>query len=111
MTLRWSPSLLLRLVTAVTAGGMTIPLRAASASFPSEVYKRWIPSFTQCRDNFIKLEMSYECVGGTGKTWIQDADAHRMAYAGSDFIVEKSDYEWHPDLQMFPVIAGYKLNE
>ena len=107
MTLRWSPSLLFLLLTAVTAGGMTIPLRAASASFSSEVYKSWIPSFTQYRDKFIKVEISYGSVGsGTGKTWIQDADAHRMAYAGSDSIVEKSDYELHPDLRMFPVIAG-----
>lgn len=83
-----------------------VNLRGAGASFPSPVYKNWISKYKLLRQKFIKLSVSYDAIGsGSGKKQIM-VHPTTLEYAGSDSVIEESDYEEYPGLQMYPVIAG-----
>ncbi len=103
-------SLLLAWLVAFVLGadGQKIQLAGAGASFPSTVYRAWIPSFTAYRRNYVSLKMSYDAVGsGKGKEWVtQGQGGLYIDYAGSDSLLSEEDYAKQPDLKMFPVMAG-----
>ena len=47
-------------------------VRGAGATFPSEVYKSWMRSYSVLRQPFVDVELTYEAVGsGSGKRRIQ----------------------------------------
>ena len=51
--------------------------------------------------------MSYDSVGsGAGKRRIKGLEGAPVSYGGSDSLLADSDYEFYPDLQMFPTMAG-----
>ena len=82
-----------------------IQLRGKGASFPSEVYKAWMPSYKASRQNQVSLSMEYLGIGsGNGqKAIINNVD---IEYAGSDSILPESTKTLYPDLIEFPTIAG-----
>ena len=82
-----------------------IQLRGKGASFPSEVYKAWMPSYKANRQNQVSLSMEYLAVGsGNGqKAIINNID---IEYAGSDSNLPESTKTLYPDLIEFPTIAG-----
>ena len=52
--------------------------------------------------------MTYDSVGsGGGKARIKREKGPYIDYAGSDSLLKDVDYINHPDLQMFPTMAGY----
>jgi len=75
----------------------------AGATAPSRVYLTWMAAYRSLRRQFVDVRLSYKAQGsGFGKAAIADGSVN---YAGSDSLLSISDYEKHPSLQMFPVIA------
>ena len=57
------------------------------------------------RSTFVNLNATYEAIGsGGGKRRIKAQD--NVEYAGSDSLLKDEDYELHPNIQMFPTMAG-----
>ena len=53
-------------------GKETVNLDGAGATFPSEVYKSWMGSYSVLRQQFVDVVMTYDAVGsGSGKSRIQ----------------------------------------
>ena len=93
----------------VTAAKPVVQLRGAGASFPGAVYQAWLINYKAYRQDYVTVSMKYEAVGsGAGQSRIigDNPDASPLEYAGSDSLLSRSDYLRHPDLQMFPTMAG-----
>ncbi len=87
--------------------GEGIKVRGAGASFPNEVYKNWLPTYTSVRQPFVKLDMTYEVTGSSkGKERIQEFP-EVVDYAGSDYVLNEQEQRDFPDLKIFPSLAGY----
>ena len=99
-------------VVCVVQGGLarelpTVSLLGAGASFPSQVYFSWIPAFRNHRAAHAILDMRYDAVGSSaGKRRIKEEEGPPVDYAGSDSLLDDQDYVDHPDLRMFPTLAG-----
>ena len=84
-----------------------VSLRGAGASFPSHVYKSWLVLFAAYRRPFVSLNLDYDAVGsGSGKAMVKGETGRYIEYAGSDSLLSDADHEQHPDLKMFPTMAG-----
>ncbi|XP_071084367.1 phosphate-binding protein PstS-like [Haliotis cracherodii] len=84
-----------------------VELNGAGASFPADVYRAWLPAYKSYRSRFSAVEMKYEIIGsGGGKERIKGTTGPEVDYAGSDSLLSEEDYANHPDLQMFPAMAG-----
>ena len=82
-----------------------INLRGQGASFPANVYKKWIPAYVRYRSTYVSLNMEYLAVGsGKGKSAIKDNID--IEYAGSDSLLTANDTLNYPDLVTFPTMAG-----
>ncbi|OWF56289.1 Phosphate-binding protein PstS [Mizuhopecten yessoensis] len=80
-------------------------VRGKGASFPHEVYKEWRSAYRLYRSAHVTLEMSYDAIGsGNGKKAIQENVD--IEYAGSDSLLSDSTIASHPDLVLFPIMAG-----
>ena len=90
----------------VSGAKAPVRIRGAGASFPSEIYKAWMVRFRVWRGQHTLLDMSYQAIGsGGGKDAIKSGEPP-LEYAGSDSVLKEEEYEEHPDLHMFPTIAG-----
>ena len=91
-----------------------VNMRGAGASFPSEVYKSWMPMYKSSRQTFVNLYMDYQAIGsGGGKKLIKGEAAEKadpIEYAGSDSLLKEAEYVAYPDLQMLPTMAGYAIS-
>lgn len=87
-----------------TIGGI-VQVRGAGASFPYNVYKSWILSYKASQHGHGSLNMQYEITGSTeGKRRIIANE--NIEYAASDKPLTDEELESHPDLFMFPTMAG-----
>ncbi|KAK7492270.1 hypothetical protein BaRGS_00016567 [Batillaria attramentaria] len=87
--------------------GAAVQLNGAGASFPYDVYSAWMPAYKAYRASYLTINMKYESIGsGGGKARIKGDTGPPVAYAGSDSLLKEEEYDLHPDLQMFPSIAG-----
>ena len=85
----------------------TISVLGAGASLPKEVYTTWMAAYKAHRSQFVQLEMVYDSRGsGHGKGRIKGEIDGLVHYAGSDSLLSDDDYVNHPELQMFPTLAG-----
>ncbi len=83
-----------------------IKVRGAGASFPNEVYKNWMSTYTSVRQPFVQLDMSYAASGSSrGKEQIQEFP-DVIDYAGSDSLLSPEEHRDLPDLKIFPSLAG-----
>ena len=59
------------------------------------------------RTRFATVSMEYDARGSSyGKSRIKGSEPPVPHYAGSDSLLTDEEYERHPDLQMFPSLAG-----
>ncbi|XP_060085759.1 retinal guanylyl cyclase 1-like [Ylistrum balloti] len=80
-------------------------VRGRGASFPHEVYKEWRSAYRLYRNAHVNLDMPYEAVGsGKGKEAIKENID--IEYAGSDSLLSTDTIASHPDLVLFPIMAG-----
>ena len=105
-------------VTIVVLGGLActvtggedvrnVSIHGAGASFPSQVYQSWLVQFASFRSKHVSLNLDYRSVGsGTGKAMVKGETDEYIDYAGSDSLLNDADNEQHPDLRMFPTMAG-----
>ncbi|PVD35118.1 hypothetical protein C0Q70_06399 [Pomacea canaliculata] len=84
------------LLLTVTVCESSVEINGAGASFPFDVYSAWLPAYKAHRSRWIDLSMKY-LSGETGPA---------VAYAGSESVLNDTDYMEYPDLQMFPAIGG-----
>ncbi|XP_064616358.1 receptor-type guanylate cyclase gcy-29-like [Liolophura sinensis] len=82
-------------------------LRGEGASFPETVYIAWEHSYRAHRLQHADVQMTYKASGsGRGKAAIKRGPNTVVEYAGSDSILTEDEYAKHPDLKMFPTMAG-----
>lgn len=94
-------------VGADSTGPSPVILQGAGATFPADVYVAWMAAYRSVRLPFVDVRMKYAARGsGYGKASIANQRLYGDAYAGSDSVLAKTDYNATPDLQMFPSIAG-----
>ncbi|XP_067652446.1 atrial natriuretic peptide receptor 1-like [Haliotis asinina] len=97
----------LLLVSCLSSAYSAVQLNGAGASFPADVYRAWLPAYKSYRSRFTEVAMKYESIGsGGGKARIKGETGPEVHYAGSDSLLSEEDYAKHPDLQMFPSMAG-----
>jgi phosphate transport system substrate-binding protein len=85
--------------TALPAGSIT--LNGAGATFPDPIYTEWRFAYQYVDPSVV---INYQAIGsGGGKKAISDGT---VDFAGSDSLLADADYAAHPDLQMFPTVAG-----
>ena len=84
-----------------------VSLRGAGASFPSRVYQSWLVLYAAYRKSFVSLNLAYDAAGsGSGKAMVKGETGKYIDYASSDSLLSDADHEQHPDLKMFPTMAG-----
>lgn len=97
-------SMLLFLLLYKCVFGM-VYVRGKGASFPNEVYKEWRPAYHLHRRTYVDLEMTYSAIGsGNGKAAIMENID--IEYAGTDSLLSNDTTTTHPDLILFPIMAG-----
>jgi phosphate transport system substrate-binding protein len=85
--------------TALPAGSIT--LNGAGATFPDPIYSEWRFAYQYVDPSVV---INYQAIGsGGGKKAIEDGT---VDFAGSDSLLSDAEYAAHPDLQMFPTVAG-----
>lgn len=82
-----------------------VNIRGKGASFPSEVYKMWMPSYKAYRQPYQSISMDYDSIGSGGgqKAISLNKD---IEYAGSDSLLSEETKKLYPDMIEFPTIAG-----
>ena len=84
-----------------------ILVEGAGASFPATVYEEWMLLFESTRKPYTDLSLTYRPLGsGYGQNSIKGVGGQKVDYAGSDALLSEKDYTDHPDLVMFPTMAG-----
>jgi ABC-type phosphate transport system substrate-binding protein len=97
--------ILIFMTSAIDFGNSEIKVRGKGASFPSEVYRTWIPFYKASRQSHISLVMDYDAVGsGNGQKAITANED--IEYAGSDSLLPNETKTQYPDLIEFPTVAG-----
>ncbi|KAL5022145.1 hypothetical protein ScPMuIL_001300 [Solemya velum] len=85
--------------------GAVVQVRGAGASFPYAVYKSWAVTYKANRRAHVSLNMSYEVTGSTeGKRRIKAKES--LEYAATDKPLTDEEMATHPNLFMFPTMAG-----
>lgn len=85
----------------------TVHVVGAGATFPRNVYQVWMSAYAEVRREYLDVSLTYSAKGsGVGQERIKGALEPAVDFAGSDSVLTEQEYIEHPDLQMFPVMAG-----
>ncbi len=83
------------------SGSSAVQLNASGSTFIQPALEDWAYTYSQAHPS---VTINYSGVGsGQG---IKDIEAGNVDFAGSDALLQPSDYQAHPDLQMLPMLAG-----
>ena len=94
-------------VPVIIHGKPVVSIQGAGASFPNEIYITWMAAYKALRSQFVKVDMTYDPRGsGYGQRSMMGLESEVVHYAGSDSVLPEEAYRDHPDLQMFPSMAG-----